>query len=201
MRTRPVHAAGRIGDLSLGGARGSVSRRGPRRVAAIAGAVVGALATLIVSACAKESLPTEAPANGAPAQVVMRGVGYAGGQEYREVTAIDSATRRFTVHRCNVYLSGGACPTMQLVLEGSVLPSVLQSLFALTTKREFLALRASYVAPNGIVTPDPYSATLEVVRNGTRRAVTWARDATIPAVLIDFDCLLRTARGDLILCD
>lgn len=82
-----------------------------------------------------------------------------------------------------------------------MLPSMLRDLFARTLRADFRALKSRYVRLPGETPPDPAHATLELTVHERRRTITWDQEATIPLALTDFLCLLRAARGDLLLCD
>lgn len=154
---------------------------------------------MVVLGCGRDPVSSEERAPGEPARVLWVESGAAGGTPYRTETAIDSATGRYTVRRCGV--AATLCPILRLERESTVLPAMLRDVFVATTRPAFRALRARYENPTGIVPPDGGGATLEIVRNGTRRTVSWSFDAPLPLALVEFQCLLRAARGDLLLCD
>lgn len=159
-----------------------------------------ALLAIAVLGCARDPVSTEVAAPGEAARVVWSEGGAAGGgTEFRSETRIDSATGRYTIRTCGP--ASTLCPTQRLERESTVLPNVLREVFAATTRSGFRALNANYTNPTGIVPPDGGGATLEIVRNGTRRTISWTFDAPLPRALVEFQCLLRSARGDLILCD
>lgn len=159
------------------------------------------VAAAAILGCADEHFPTESPANGIAAQIVMTSVAHPGGIEHRWEMRVDSATQRFSVRTCDAGRVAAACSLIQVQQEGAVLSSILQRLFEATTTPEFRRLRDSYSRPAGVLPPDGGSASLEVVRNGTRRIITWEAGVTIPLPITQIDCMLRAARGDLILCD
>lgn len=159
------------------------------------------LALCAITACAGEPLPTGTSAPGASGQIVLTSVAWAGGHGYREVTRIDSATGRYSVHACVESHGAAACDPSGVVREGAVLPNLLRDAFARTQRPDFRVLRAHYHRPPGETPPDPAQATLELTANERRRTITWDQGATIPMALTDFVCILMAARGDLLLCD
>ena len=156
---------------------------------------------LTVEGCADDPLSIETPAPGAPAQIVMTVSSYPGGRSYREETRIDSATRHYTTKICNDTPIGFACAGPEVVREGEVHSNTLQELFAATTRPAFRALSPAYSNPPGVTPPDGGAGMIEVVRNGSRRTVSWTSAAHLPTALVDFLCVLRAARGDPLLCD
>lgn len=159
------------------------------------------LALCAMAACAGEPSPTGAPAPGAPAQVVLTSISWAGGRAYHDETRIDSASGRYSVRSCIQSPGEPTCVPSGTVREGSVLPSMLRDLFARTLRADFRALKPRYVRPPGATPPDPATATLELTVHERRRTISWDQEAMIPLALTDFLCLLRAARGDLLLCD
>lgn len=149
--------------------------------------------------CVRDPVSTEVAAPGEAARIVWTESAAAGGTPYQTETHIDSASGRYTIRSCGVART--PCPTLQLVRESTVLPKDLREVFAATTRSGFRALNANYANPSGIVPPDGGGATIEIVRNGTRRTISWVSNAPLPAALTEFQCLLRVARGDLVLCD
>ncbi|MDH4335407.1 MAG: hypothetical protein OEW24_09180 [Chloroflexota bacterium] len=158
-----------------------------------------AVLAIVVLGCARDPVSTEVAAPGEAARVVWTEAGAAGGTPYQTETHIDSASGRYTIRTCG--RGSTPCPILRLERESTVLPGMLRDVFAATTRPAFRALRANYEDPSGVLPPDGGGATIEVVRNGTRRKVSWTFNATVPTALADFQCLLRAARGDLVLCD
>ncbi len=151
--------------------------------------------------CNDDAFSPESPAPGEAARVVLTSAGVAGGREVRQETRIDSAAGRYAVRECSSAPIGVSCTALVVVREGNVSPTLLRELFASAARREFRALRAEYRGPTNIVRPDGGSVRLEIVREGTRRVITWSFDATVPPVLVDYQCLLMAARADPFLCD
>jgi len=163
--------------------------------------VVALVLGVLAAGCNDDGVRPESPAPGEAARVVRTSVGIAGGREIRQETRIDSATGRYTLRECSSTPIGVNCLALVVVREGTVAAPLLRELFVAAARREFRALRAEYRGPTDIVRPDGGSVQLEIVRDGTRRLITWAFDATIPPALLDYDCLLRAARADPFLCD
>lgn len=159
------------------------------------------LALFSLAACAGEPSPTGTPAPGAPAQIVLTSMSWAGGRAYYDETRIDSATARFSVRSCIQSPGEPTCVPSGMVREGPVLPSLLRALFARTLRADFRALKPRYVRPSGETPPDPSTARLELTVLERRRTITWDQEATIPLALTDFLCLVKAALGDLLLCD
>ena len=157
-----------------------------------------ALLAIVVLGCARDPVSTEVAAPGVAARVVWTEAGATGGTPYKTETHIDSASGRYTIRSCGVAWT--PCPNLQLVRESTVLPKDLREVFAAPTRPRFRALNANYANPSGIVPPDGGGATIEIVRNGTRRTISWVFNAPVPAALSEFQCLLRVVRGDLLVC-
>src|SRR5690606_17197684 len=75
------------------------------------------IALIALTACAGEPLPTGTPAPGASGQIVLTSIAWAGSHGYREVTRIDSATGRYSVHACVETHGAAACDPSGVVRE------------------------------------------------------------------------------------
>ncbi|MEP7382268.1 MAG: hypothetical protein ABI910_11310 [Gemmatimonadota bacterium] len=159
------------------------------------------LAIFSLTACAGDPTSNEIPAPGDAAQVVALSVWHAGGHEQRQQVVVDSASQHFRVTRCDDAPIAVPCTNLRLLYEGTSPSNSLVQLFAATTTPGFHALNSSYSAPAGNTPPDGGSTRLEVVRNGTRRVITWASSAYLPAPLVTVNCLLLSAQLNKRLCD
>ena len=137
---------------------------------------------------------------GAPAQVVVEEVRWAGGRGARISTTFDSATAGFSVTRCEEAPGGPTCAETTQTHSGSALLDVRDRVFDEAATAEFRALRSEYRAPSGVTPPDYEAGSLTVTANERARTITWERGATIPPALSRFLCLVALARGELILC-
>lgn len=159
-------------------------------------------ATLVVlSACAGSPTSNEMSANGDAARVVLLGISHAGGRELRQEVVVDSATQHFTVSRCDDAPIAAPCTMLRVTSEGTTPSETLRALFEATTTPAFRALNANYPAPAGIVAPDGGSSRLEVVRNGSRRVITWTSASYLPEALVRVHCVLLAAQLSKQLCD
>lgn len=163
--------------------------------------VVTLVLALPLAACRDDVVGPESPAPGEAARVHFTYAGTAGGSERRQETRIDSASGRYALLECSSAPIGVPCTTLLVVREGRVEPSTLRELFAAPARGDFRALRASYRGPTNIRPPDGGGFRLEIVRQGTRRVITWEADAALPHALLEYQCLLQAARADPFLCD
>jgi hypothetical protein len=168
----------------------------PRRV------LLGLFMVLGTAACGNDPVViVETPAPGERAQIVLRSLSVAGGREVRQETLYDSLTARYTVLVCNDAPVGVPCTTLRIEREGTIVTPTVGALFAATNSSAFRAL-ADRSTSSGSVTPPDYSVgSLVITRNSRRRTIAWDDRASLPAALLDFQCTLRSARGDLVLCD
>ncbi len=169
--------------------------------AAARGATLTTLALFTFTACAGEPTSNEMAANGTPARVISLSISHAGGHEVRQQVIVDSATQHFAVTRCDDAPIAAPCTDLRLTYDGTTPSNALVDLFAATTTPGFRALNSSYSAPAGVTPPDGGSTRLEVVRNGTRRVITWESSAYLPSSLVTVNCLLLSAQLMMILCD
>lgn len=167
--------------------------------AALTASALGALFVLV--GCAGSPTSSETAANGDAPRVVLLGISHAGGHEVRQEVVVDSASQHFTVRRCDDAPIALPCSNLRLVYEGTTPTPTLVALFEATTTPAFRALDPNYPAPAGIVVPDGGSSRLEVVRNGSRRVITWTSASYLPAALVNVNCLLLAAQLSKILCD
>ncbi len=114
---------------------------------------------------------------------------------------VDSATQHFTVSRCEGEQIAIPCTTLLPIYEGTTPTATLVALFEATTTPAFRALKPTYPAPAGIVVPDGGTSRLEVVRNGSRRVITWTSASHLPTALVNVNCILLAAQLNKILCD
>lgn len=165
------------------------------------GRTVSLAALTALAACAGNPTSNEVPANGDAPRVEALAISHAGGRELRQRVIVDSATQHFTVARCDDAPIAVPCTTLRVVSEGTTPSDVLASLFESTNTSAFRSLANSYAAPTGVVAPDGGSTRLEVVRNGSRRVITWANNAYLPEALVTVNCILLAAQLNKNLCD
>ncbi len=162
---------------------------------------VAAGALVAMSACAGSPTANETAANGDAPRVESLAIAHAGGHEMRQRVVVDSATHHFTVSRCDDAPLVTACTDLRVIYEGTTPATTLVALFDATNTPGFRALNPNYPSPSSVTPPDGGSTRLEVVRNGSRRVITWSSDAYLPNALVQVNCILLAAQLSKILCD
>lgn len=192
----------RTADSDIRSPRGRPGARlAPRAALASLRAIVSLSAIAAVGACAGSPTSNETAANGDAPRVESLSISHGGGHEVRQRVVVDSATHHFTVSRCDDAPLVTACTNLRLIYEGTTPEATLGSLFRATNTPAFRALNPNYPSPPGVVSPDGGSSRLEVVRNGSRRVITWTNDAYLPQALVNVNCILLEAQLSKILCD
>lgn len=156
---------------------------------------------LALAACAGSPTSNETAANGDAPRVESLAIAHAGGHEVRQRVVVDSATQHFTVSRCDDAPLVTACTDLRVIYEGTTPTATLVALFDATNTPGFRALNPNYPSPSSVTPPDGGVTRLEVVRNGTRRVITWSSDAYLPNALVQVNCILQSAQLSKILCD
>ncbi len=162
---------------------------------------LGCVAVAALSACAGSPTSNETAANGDAPRVESLAIAHAGGHEVRQRVVVDSATHHFTVSRCDDAPLVTACTNLRVIYEGTTPTTTLVALFEATNTSGFRALSPNYPSPSSVTPPDGGSSRLEVVRNGSRRVITWSSDAYLPNALVQVNCILQAAQLSKILCD
>lgn len=150
-----------------------------------------------VVSCSSDSIfGVEAP--GENARVTWHTTESAGGQIYESAMAVDSATGRYELHRCQGTVSSPCATTEER--SGNVPPPVLLQLFQRAQSREFRDLKAEYSLNGDVIPPDGGWTQLMIVVGERRKSVGWDKHVSIPQILRDYGCLMLAATESL-LCD
>ena len=136
---------------------------------------------------------------GEDASVVWHRTETAGGQVFEARLAVDSATGRYEIFRCQGPITSQCVATEER--SGTVPPAVLVELFERAQSREFRELKTEYpLADDDVIPPDGGWTELTIVVGERRKTVGWDRHASIPQILNDYGCLMLAATESL-LCD
>ena len=136
---------------------------------------------------------------GEDASVVWHRTETAGGQVFEARLAVDSATGRYEIFRCQGPITSQCVATEER--SGTVPPAVLVELFERAQSREFRELKTEYpLADDDVIPPDGGWTELTIVVGERRKSVSWDRHASIPQILNDYGCLMLAATESL-LCD
>ena len=136
---------------------------------------------------------------GEDASVVWHRTETAGGQVFEARLAVDSATGRYEIFRCQGPITSQCVATEER--SGTVPPAVLVELFERAQSRDFRELKTDYpLADDEVSRPDGGWTELTLVVGEGRKSVRWDRHASIPQILNDYGCLMLAATESL-LCD
>jgi hypothetical protein len=157
------------------------------------------LLAVMAAGCGHDDRITGVFAPGASGLIVLTRVQAAGGNVYQETITVDSASAQFEYVTCVSSAGQSACGDQQRRV-GEVNPATLGQLFGIVQTPSFEQLRETYDREGDVVPPDGSWTQVTVTVAERTKTVRWAGGATLPQILVRFNCWMESVRGSLIAC-